>query len=111
MAKFVCSNCKFKFEAPEAQVCPRCTSKRIERLAEKAAEKPAAGAARAGAEKPHFYSSQILGESKDSWKSFHSQEVAACPECGGKEFEFNWKHKEKICKKCGTILNIPRRGA
>ena len=109
MAKFICSNCKLKFEAAEAAVCPRCTSKRIGRLVEKTVEKPAGSAAAAG--KPHVYSSQILGESKDSWKSFHSQEVAACPECGGKEFELNWKHKEKICKKCGTILNLPRRGA
>src|SRR3989338_8656158 len=27
----------------------------------------------------------------------------ASADCGGLEFEFNWKHKERICKKCGAI--------
>ncbi len=110
--KFVCSNCRFKFEVVDAQVCPRCTSKRIERVLEKKEEAVEGGKPGAlGASKPFIYSHRVLGESKDSWKSFYSQEMTVCPECGGKEFEFNWKHKEKICKKCGTIINLPRRGA
>ncbi len=109
--KFVCSNCHFKFEAAGAQVCPRCTSKRIEQVLEKKREDAAGAKPGAAEHKPFIYSHRVLGESKDSWKSFYAQEMTVCPECGGKEFEINWKHKEKVCKKCGTIINLPRRGA
>ncbi len=91
-------------------MCPRCTSKRIERVAVKV-KTGIVGPAPSGVRLPErrVFSSKIMGESKDSWKSFHGQELVSCPECGGVEFDFDWKHKEKICKKCGNVVKIPRR--
>ncbi|MFH0922553.1 MAG: hypothetical protein V1811_00670 [Candidatus Micrarchaeota archaeon] len=103
---FHCKNCRFSFRADAAQVCPRCYSKEITGATE---EKTGAAA------KPHeTHASReprriILGDTKGAWHSFHASETKACPQCGGIAFEFDWKHKEKTCKNCGSIFPLARR--
>jgi len=36
------------------------------------------------------------------------REQGACPKCGGKEFEFIWRRREKVCRKCGEVLPARR---
>lgn len=114
--KWLCANCKYRFEGGEDMAaCPRCTSRRVsvveERLPEPAAAAPTAE------EKPHvprsykFYDPRVYGETKEAWKSFHAAEVKACTKCGGADFRLDWKHKEKVCIKCGEIYPLPRRMA
>ncbi|GEM_PF-1068421 len=75
------------------------------------------GAKPAATEQPRVYStsgSMVYGDTKDAWKSYHSNPsggASGCPHCGGTAFELNYKRKEKICKKCGEILPLPRRMA
>lgn len=54
-------------------------------------------------------SKQVVTDSKRSWKEFHSSEQKACTQCGGADFDLDFKHKEKVCKKCGNIMPLPRR--
>ena len=58
-----------------------------------------------------FFSSRDVSmrEGKEGWKEFHSSEIRACTDCGGAEFTYNWKHKEKTCVKCGSVYNLQRR--
>jgi DNA-directed RNA polymerase subunit RPC12/RpoP len=99
---FLCSNCRFQFEGTEGTViCPRCSSKRI------AALKTAGAPIHSGEKK--FHSPYVYRDGKDGWKDFHSSDIKQCTECGGTDFELNWKRKEKTCKNCGNVMPLPRR--
>lgn len=58
-----------------------------------------------------FYDPRVYGDTKGAWRSFHAQEVKACSKCGSMDFDLDWKHKEKTCRKCGEIFPLPRRSA
>jgi len=106
----VCLNCNFRFE--RGTYCPRCNSHKIKELAQKEFEKPAAG--EAAERKPMVFDKsgqRVYGDTKTAWKSFHNQVQTACPSCGGAEFDYDHRHKQKVCKKCGEILFMPRRPA
>jgi len=122
--KVRCKNCRLEFKADDnsrVDRCPRCDSDKLEKTREpvepKVENRP--GDRQIGAtghEAPKVYSSGgsvVYGDTKDAWKSYHSNPVggAGCPHCGGTSFEFNYKRKEKICKKCGEIMSLPRRMA
>jgi len=109
--KYVCKNCNLRFEADDAVICPRCSSKNLDKAFDKKkdgveAEKQPEGPKVAYSTNRHVYS-----ETKAGWASFHSSEMRACPDCGGLEFDFNWKRKEKTCKKCGSVFPLGRRTA
>ena len=106
MAKFHCANCNFEFEAENAGQCPRCSSAKIDRTF----EKKAADATGAPVEPRKFVYTPVVTDTKESWMKFHGgADFQVCPGCGGKEFEFIWKRKEKVCKKCGEIMPLKRR--
>ncbi|MEK6843320.1 MAG: hypothetical protein AABY04_02440 [Candidatus Micrarchaeota archaeon] len=105
--KHECENCKLQFDSEEPQNCPRCSSRKIKRAFDKKKfdTKPIVAAG-----KPVYSHHSTIGrEGKEGWRDFHSSQTKSCPECNGLEFEYNWKHKEKICKKCGSIMPLPRR--
>jgi len=81
--KYACSNCNTAFYGDELQQCPRCSSKKITAMYEKPKEGEAGT--------PHV-----------------KYEEGACSKCGGKEFEFIWRRREKVCKKCGEIFPARR---
>ncbi|MBI3588526.1 hypothetical protein HY095_04990 [Candidatus Micrarchaeota archaeon] len=110
MAVYSCSNCNFRFAANEAKKCPRCDSTDIREFQQRGKEEPQPGAP-AGHHAPRPPSRLVYGDGKGAWRSFHSQQASVCPNCGGKEFELNYKRKEKTCRKCGDILPLPRRFA
>ncbi len=108
--KVRCKNCRLEFSADDdsrVDQCPRCSSAHLDKQREFTAPRPAVASA------PKVYSATgaiIQGDTKDAWKSFHTSATsAACPRCGGKEFERNFKRKEKTCKNCGEILPLPRK--
>ncbi len=75
-----------------------------------------AGVKPAFSEAAKVYSSAgsiVYGDTKAAWQSYHNTSGGSlgCPHCGNTSFEFNYKRKEKICKKCGEILPLPRRMA
>ncbi|MFH1750809.1 MAG: hypothetical protein ABH863_03970 [Candidatus Micrarchaeota archaeon] len=123
--KYECENCKLQFETEEPQICPRCSSRKIRRafekkkFDEKAGSKgagghstgPAGSGAHAGGKVAYSHQSFIGREGKEGWRDFHKSEVRQCADCGGTEFEFNWKRKERSCKKCGAIYPLARRMA
>ncbi|HLD62755.1 MAG TPA: hypothetical protein VI875_02725 [Candidatus Norongarragalinales archaeon] len=107
----LCLNCNFKFE--RGTYCPRCNSHKVKELEVKELEKPAAGA-EPQERKPMVFDKsgqRVYGDTKEAWKSFHSQVQNACPGCTGTEFTYDYRHKQKVCKKCGEILFMPRRPA
>lgn len=106
--KFVCSNCRLEFEGSDSTViCPRCSSKRIEKQGKgKQTEQGFKEEKNKGFRSPYVYR-----DGKEGWRDFHSQDTKTCPDCGGTDFDFNWKHKEKVCKKCGNVLPLPRKFA
>lgn len=114
-----CANCKLKFEAVDqasVKQCPRCSSRtslRFEKTdVEKKADAEAAKVIAAeAAEKPKVPATTgiVYGDTKNAWQSFHHNESKLCPKCSGTEFELNYKRKERVCKKCGEILSMPRR--
>ncbi len=109
--KYTCENCNLPFEAEDALNCPRCSSRKIKRVFEK---KPATITVpgTAAPERLAYSHVNMAGrEGKEGWKDFHKSDVKACIECGGLDFDLNWKHKEKVCKKCGAIFPLPRRFA
>ena len=111
MPNFSCDNCHNKFSAEDASQCPRCNSKHITLLKEK---KEATEASAQPHNKPAQPSSRgpiIMGDTKASWAAYHASEITACPDCGSTEFDFNWKRREKSCKKCGSVFGLKRRGA
>ncbi|MEK6953873.1 MAG: hypothetical protein AABX01_02625 [Candidatus Micrarchaeota archaeon] len=55
------------------------------------------------------HQSNIGRDGKEGWRDFHKSEVRVCQDCGGTEFDFNWKRKERSCKKCGSIYPLARR--
>ncbi|MEM4255502.1 MAG: hypothetical protein QXR53_04220 [Candidatus Norongarragalinales archaeon] len=106
----LCLNCHFKFE--RGTYCPRCNSHKLKELeAKEPAEKPDETLQD---KKPMVFDKsgqRVYGDTKQAWKSFHNQVQNACPNCGGVEFDYDHRHKQKICKKCGEILFMPRRPA
>ncbi|HLC47524.1 MAG TPA: hypothetical protein VJI13_00480 [Candidatus Norongarragalinales archaeon] len=136
--KYECENCKLNFDTEEPQNCPRCSSRKIRRAYDKKKfderggpasgghgshaggragplpsisqpSGPAGGSGSTGDKVAYSHQSFIGREGKEGWRDFHKSEVRQCADCGGLEFEFNWKHKERICKKCGAIYPLPRR--
>ncbi len=93
-----------EFEAEESSQCPRCSSTNIFRKAreELPGEKK---------EQRKFVFGAPVSDTKESWMKFHNNTDTAqgCAACGSKEFEYIWKRKEKVCKKCGDILPLRRR--
>ncbi|MEW5955383.1 MAG: hypothetical protein AB1626_02480 [Candidatus Micrarchaeota archaeon] len=79
--KYACSNCNAAFYGEDLAQCPRCSSKKVVVMLE---GKP--------------------GEVAAAVK----HEEGACPKCGGKDFEFIWRRREKVCKKCGEIFPARR---
>ncbi len=123
--KVRCKNCRLEFKTDDnsrVSRCSRCDSDKLEftrdPLPETIPAATPAGTAKPGTESsPKVYSTSgamVYGDTKDAWKSYHSNPgggASGCPHCGGSAFEFNYKRKEKICKKCGEILPLPRRMA
>jgi RNA polymerase subunit RPABC4/transcription elongation factor Spt4 len=111
MMKYECENCKLQFDSDDPQICPRCSSRKIRRAFEKkkVEDKPVAIIQK---EKVAYSHQSFAGrEGKEGWRDFHNTQIRGCTDCGGTDFDFNWKHKEKICKKCGAIFPLPRRMA
>ncbi|MFH0713485.1 MAG: hypothetical protein V1722_02790 [Candidatus Micrarchaeota archaeon] len=137
MNNTICKNCNLEFESSDARQCPRCSSANITGKSSKY-EKPvstqtssipeevapattkvvivpentaAAPVAPTAVAPRRFVFNQPLSDTKESWKKFHNNTDTAqtCPGCGGVDFEFVWKRKEKICKKCGEIQPLRRR--
>lgn len=118
---FLCQNCRFIFSETgtadaSVRVCPRCNSKNTVKQARQA---PAADTQSESADKKtvrlatqHYKigsTQRVFGETKEAWKSFHSSEIASCPHCGGTRFSLDFKHKEKVCLNCGTVLSLRRK--
>ncbi|MFH0834964.1 MAG: hypothetical protein V1881_01330 [Candidatus Micrarchaeota archaeon] len=108
MVTFECLNCRARFEDDEPEKCPRCSSGRLRRAS---VQEPPKVAVPFTEKKSHVRSSMVYGDTKDAWKSFHNQEVKTCLECGGAEFDMNWKKKERVCRKCGAVSRLARRSA
>ncbi len=106
--KYECTNCNLKFDSDDPQICPRCSSRKIRRAFEKKKEGDKSFD-KAKAKVVYSHQSFVGREGKEGWKDFHKSELRACVECGGTDFELNWKHKEKVCRKCGAILPLARR--
>lgn len=107
---FLCTNCKASFDAEEPGPCPRCSSRKVIRQLT-AQKEPAAPAGPAQEERPHLPPQQIR-DGKGGWQDFHQSEVRQCLDCGNSDpaqFDLDWKHKEKTCKKCGAVLPLGRR--
>lgn len=107
--KYECENCKLEFESEDPLNCPRCSSRKIKKsFPKKPFDDKAATEKRPGG--VVFSTRDLSGrEGKEGWREFHSSEVKACSECGSVDFTLNWKHKEKVCNKCGSIFPLPRR--
>ena len=107
----MCTNCKASFEADEPGPCPRCNSKKVIRQLGKPKPEEAPAASGPEEEKPHLPPQQIR-EGKAGWQDFHQSAMRQCLECGNTDpaqFDLDWKHKEKTCKKCGAVLPLGRR--
>lgn len=122
--KVRCKNCRLEFKTDDnsrVSRCSRCDSDKLEFTRDplpeaKAGDGAVTAAKPASSDQPKIYSTSgamIYGDTKDAWKSYHSNPAGGlgCPHCGGTAFEFNYKRKEKTCKKCGEILPLPRRFA
>jgi hypothetical protein len=116
--KFCCQNCRLKFDAHEGSlVCPRCSSKRIEQVVDKKkkAEEGGAHAGQAGQAGQAGKSfgprgPSVLGEGKEAWMAAQTFEIKVCPDCGSTEFDLNFKRREKVCRKCGSIFPLRKPG-
>ncbi|NUN11067.1 hypothetical protein HUU53_00275 [Candidatus Micrarchaeota archaeon] len=100
--KYYCKNCRNEFEAEDAEACPKCHSKHLDKKQEDS--KPTT--------EKKFYSStgMVYGDTKQAWKSFHSQSLTTqCRKCGSEKFKNDVKHRERICSQCGEIYPLPRR--
>lgn len=108
-----CLNCNLVF-FQEKGSCPRCNSKNIVKKTSHDSAPEAKTEAPNEAKPPEkrLYSSRMVyGDTKTAWQSFHSASVSKCPHCGSTEFENDFKHKQKFCKKCGEIVSLRRRPA
>ncbi|MGB9577459.1 MAG: hypothetical protein ACP5O3_03815 [Candidatus Micrarchaeia archaeon] len=106
MTDYFCNNCKYSFSGEDTQNCPRCSSKKIiiKREAKRGEQ-----SSQSTQQKSFVYRNPlIVGETKSSWAAFHSSEQRECSECHGMEFDIDWKHRQKICKKCGAIYGMKR---
>ena len=111
-----CLNCKMRFESvEEPDVCPRCNSGHVRPFGQEAprgSPKSLLGPVEQTQERKAFVhvagGQRVFGDTKDAWKSFHSSSPSNCPKCGGTEFNRDFKHKEKTCKKCGEISSLRR---
>ncbi|MBU1197542.1 hypothetical protein KJ765_03435 [Candidatus Micrarchaeota archaeon] len=106
--KYSCENCKLEFDAEDPMNCPRCSSRKVRRAIEKRG-RPDHPSPLHKERVAYSHQSFVAREGKAGWKDFHKTDVKACNECGSTSFELNWKHKEKVCKKCGSIYALPRR--
>jgi RNA polymerase subunit RPABC4/transcription elongation factor Spt4 len=103
-----------RFDADDAVICPRCSSKSIDKVFEKKrdyGDQPGQEREQAGPRVAYSTNRHVYSETKAGWASFHSSEMRACPDCGGADFDLNWKRKEKTCKKCGSVFPLGRRTA
>jgi len=94
--KCTCQSCFYEFNSDDPlEPCPNCHSHDVKRTKGKVIEKS--------------IKKEVSKSTKSSWKEFHSSGSSnECPDCGGSEFTRDFKHKEKVCKKCGHILALPR---
>lgn len=100
--KCVCQACRNAYYSDDPlEGCPVCGSATVTRVKEKEGERDAA------AGRPQY--KNVVTDSKQSWREFHSTEQKACTQCGSTDFNLDFKHKEKVCKKCGNIMSLPRR--
>ena len=108
--KFFCKNCKYSFFADGKRACPRCNSHNLYQTEDDRKDKDEVKTEEEPKKKYSFGSAKYVeGDSKSTWKDFHKRESRECPDCGGAEFDMDWKHKEKTCRKCGAILPLARR--
>ncbi|MFH0971532.1 MAG: hypothetical protein V1835_03105 [Candidatus Micrarchaeota archaeon] len=108
--KYECDNCKLLFESDDPQICPRCSSKKIRHASERKKFDTKLATTTHQHEKVAYSHTSFVGrDGKEGWRDFHKAEVRGCADCGGIDFDLNWKHKEKVCKKCGAIYPLPRR--
>jgi DNA-directed RNA polymerase subunit RPC12/RpoP len=105
--KLKCNSCKNVFESEEVSPCPACSSKKVIMVVNQQASAPEIEETKPVASA--LQEPKIIRDGKEGWKDFHQSDLKACLKCGGTEFEYNWKHKEKHCKKCGEIIRLPRR--
>ncbi len=130
----VCKRCSIEFEGDSTAIpCPRCSvrevvEKQLPKHKTQSAETAPASSGLTGsgssssssqvpvsaaqpAQPRRFVYGAQLNDTKESWMKFHnaSGDVQACPGCGEKEFELDWKRREKTCKKCGEIMPLKRR--
>ncbi|OIO24728.1 hypothetical protein AUJ65_00910 [Candidatus Micrarchaeota archaeon CG1_02_51_15] len=83
LLKYACENCNTVFYGDDLAQCPRCSSKKISMLLEKK-------------------------EAASDGTPYVKHEEGACFKCGGKDFEYIWRRREKVCKKCGEIMPARR---
>ena len=97
MAVFECKNCRFRFQGEAASKCPRCDSTEVAEYAARGHGRPpaAADAGKPGERPDQSHPPRVVREGKEGWMDFHNQQASGCPECGGSQFELNWKRKEK----------------
>ena len=131
----VCKRCSIEFQGDSSAIpCPRCSAREVVEkqlpkhksvetslsLSSHAVSAPTAITTllpSTSQPSPHsteprrFVYGSPLNDTKESWMKFHnaSGDVQACPGCGEKEFELDWKRREKTCKKCGEIMPLKRR--
>ncbi len=117
MTVFSCSNCGFRFEGAGAKSCPRCASAEVSEFRQSRHERGGVTVVReerpvieGGPANPH-HKLVHYREGKEGWRDFHNQQATACPNCGGTEFDRDAKRKEKVCRKCGEVMSLPRRFA
>lgn len=121
--KFHCDNCRFDFSSDgSTPICPRCSSKSVHqiRLRHEEAHPSASTVGVESGAQPATQTSasqkapvsggpRVFGTGKQAWMASQSFEQKGCPDCGGVDFDLNWKRKEKTCKKCGHVLPLGRR--
>lgn len=103
-----CLNCKLVFRGV-GSACPRCNSKNVRKNVSAKPERKAAVAHPASDAAKRAPFRAVYGDTKNAWQSFHNTSVTQCPACGSTEFENDFKHKQKYCKKCGEIISLRRR--
>ncbi len=104
MTIFECKSCRFRFQSSESKKCPRCDSQEVFEYVSRSQTE--------SSNPTNPSTSKVIREGKEGWRDFHNNsQTSTCPECGGTNFDLNWKRKEKTCKKCGAVFSLPRRFA